>query len=146
MTTLTNRLIRFITASALGLGLLWSAPSHGAPPNTISNSVAVCDPWNPQLCSRLGPGTRNFPGCTVGAASGQCLAASTAQNFLQIQNTSTNNIACAFGATAVLNSATSVQLSPGQAASWGPVTGGVPSQALNCIASGAGSPLYVEWY
>ena len=52
MTTLTHRIIRFITASALGLGLLWSAPSRGAPPNTIANSVAVCDPWNPQRCAQ----------------------------------------------------------------------------------------------
>lgn len=52
MTTLVNRIVRFTTAAALGLGLLWSAPSRGAPPNTIANSVAVCDPWSPQSCSQ----------------------------------------------------------------------------------------------
>lgn len=89
---------------------------------------------------------RNFPGATVGASSAQALAASTAVKFLQIQNThASNTVACAFGATAVLNSSTSVQLAAGQSASWGPLTGGVPTGALNCIASGASTPLYVEW-
>lgn len=89
---------------------------------------------------------RHFPGCTVGVASGSCLAGSTAVNFLQIQNTSTaNTVACAFGATAVLNSATSVQLGVGQSAAWGLNTVGVPTGQLNCIASGASTPLYVEW-
>jgi hypothetical protein len=90
---------------------------------------------------------RNTPGCTVGATSGTCLAAATAITFLQIQNTSTaNTVACNIvGGTAVLNSATSVQLAVGQSASWGPNTGGVPSGAINCIASGASTPLYVEW-
>jgi hypothetical protein len=93
------------------------------------------------------PANRNFPGCTVAATSGTCLAGSTAQNFLQAQNTSTSaQIACAFGATAVLNSSTSFQLAPGQSVSWGPNTYGVPKGAMNCIASVASSPLYVEWY
>lgn len=89
---------------------------------------------------------RNFPGATVGTSSAQALAASTATMFLQIQNThASNTVACAFGATAVLNSSTSVQLAAGQSASWGPNTAGVPTGALNCIASGATTPLYVEW-
>lgn len=89
---------------------------------------------------------RNFPGCTVGTTSGSCLAAGTAATFLQAQNTSaTATIACAFGATAALNAAGSFQLAPGQSASWGPATGGVPTGALNCVASAASTPLYVEW-
>lgn len=89
---------------------------------------------------------RNFPGATVGVASAQALAASTATVFLQIQNThASNTVACAFGVAAVLNSSTSVQLAAGQSASWGPNTGGVPTGALNCIASQASTPLYVEW-
>lgn len=52
MTTFTNKAIRFITAAALGLGLLWSAPSRGAPPNTIGGSAALCDPWSPQSCAK----------------------------------------------------------------------------------------------
>lgn len=92
------------------------------------------------------PSARNFPGCTVGVASAQCLAAGTAQTFVQLENTSASaTVACAWGTAAVLNSATSIQLSAGQSASWGPVTAGIPSGALNCIASGATTPLYVEW-
>lgn len=98
------------------------------------------------IVSAQAPSARNFPGCTVGAASAQCLAAGTGYQFVQIQNThATNTIACAWGATAVLNSAGSLQLGPGQPASWGPMTGGIPSGALNCIASGANTPLYLEW-
>ena len=91
-------------------------------------------------------GARNFPGCTVGAASAQCLAANTAKSFVQVENTSTSaTIACAWGVAAVLNSAGSFQLTPGQTASWGLVTGGVPTGALNCIASAASTPMYLEW-
>jgi hypothetical protein len=84
-------------------------------------------------------------GCTVGAASAQCLAAAAAVRWLQVQNNhATNDVACSWGGTAALNSNTSFMLKPGQTASYGPNTGGVPSQALNCIAGGAGTPLYVE--
>lgn len=90
--------------------------------------------------------SRNFPGCTVGAVSAQCLAAGGSKTFLQVQNAhATNTIACAWGAAAVIGASRSFQLAAGQAASWGPQTGGVPSDQLNCIASGAGTPLYLEW-
>jgi hypothetical protein len=37
-------------------------------------------------------------------------------------------------------------LSPGQSASWGPMTAGVPSaNGLACIASASSTPLYVEY-
>jgi hypothetical protein len=102
-----------------------------------TNNVAI---------SALPRGARNFPGCTVAVTTGQCLAANTAVQYLSIQNTSVSaNIACSFGVSAVLNSSTSIQLAPGQPASWGPQTAGVPSGAMNCIASAATTPLYVEW-
>lgn len=86
------------------------------------------------------------PGCTVGTASAQCLAGLATARWLQLQNVhATNTIACSWGGTAVLNAAGSFMLAPGQSASWGLVTSGVPSQALNCIASGATTPLYVEY-
>jgi len=108
----------------------------------VSNATGVAVPG----CQDASAQARHFPGCTVGVSSGTCLAAGVAGQFLQIENVSTaNTIACAFGVTAVLNSATSVQLTVGQAASWGPNTGGVPTGALNCIASGATTPLYIEW-
>lgn len=90
-------------------------------------------------------GSMTTAGCTVGVASAQCVPAATAQRWIQLQNTSTaNQIACSWGGTASINSATSFMLAPGQSASWGPNSGGVPTNALNCIASGAGTPLYVE--
>jgi hypothetical protein len=86
------------------------------------------------------------PGCIVGTASAQCLAASTAVNHIQIQNASASaSIACAFGATAALSSSGSIQLAPGQSALWGPSTSGVPFGALNCIAGAASTPLYLEY-
>jgi hypothetical protein len=94
------------------------------------------------------PAARNFPGCTVGNTDTVCLAAATAQSFIQVQNvsaTSTVNIACAWGATAVLNNKLDVQLAQGQSASWGPNTGGIPNEALHCIASSASTPMYLEW-
>lgn len=89
---------------------------------------------------------RVFSGCTVTASSATCLASGLAQQWLQIQNASaTASIACAFGAAAVLNASGSVQLAPGQPASWGPNTLGVPPGALNCIGSTSSVPLYIEY-
>jgi len=87
-----------------------------------------------------------FPGCTVGTTSAQCLAASTATNHIQVQNTSTSaTLACSWGGTAALNSSSSFQLAAGQSALWGAATSGVPSQALNCISSAASTPVYLEY-
>jgi hypothetical protein len=89
---------------------------------------------------------RNFPGCAVGTASATCLAAGIAKSFVQVQNASASaSIACAWGTAAALNGSGSFQLAAGQGASWGPVTAGIPSGALNCISSAASTPLYVEW-
>lgn len=123
-------------AGAAGTAIIGKVGIDQTTPGT-TNNVSV---------SPLPRAARNFPGCTVGTSSGSCLTASTAVSFLQVQNTSTGAaIACAFGATPVLNSSTSLQLAAGQSASWGPVTAGVPTGALNCIASSASTPLYVEW-
>lgn len=92
-------------------------------------------------------GTYTIAGCTVGVSSASCVATSTVVNHVMIQNTSASaNVACHWaGGTAVLNSNGSVQLGPGQSALWGPLTSGVPSGAMNCIASAASTPLYVEY-
>lgn len=55
--TLTSTIVRFLTAALLGTALLSSGamlvrPAAGAPPNTIANSVAICDPWSPQSCAK----------------------------------------------------------------------------------------------
>jgi hypothetical protein len=131
---------------------------------TIATAVQAAIPAGTAIIGKVGidqttPGTtnnvsvsplpraaRNFPGCTVGNTTTNCLAASTAVTFLQIQNVDTSaSMACAFGVSAVLNDKSSLQLAAGQGASWGPNTGGVPTGQLNCIASGASKPLYVEW-
>lgn len=92
------------------------------------------------------PASRNFVGCLVGATNTVCLVAGRGKTFLQMENVhSSNSIACAWGSVAVLNDKSSVQLASGQAASWGPQTGGVPSDELDCIASGGSTPLYLEW-
>lgn len=130
------------------------AAAQGVEPSVIIQQPVIpyvggspVSPTNPMPSIAAPPAAaRHFPGCTVGSSSGSCLAASTAVNFLQIQNTSASaSIACAFGVAAVLNSLSSVLLAPGQPASWGPNTGGVPSGQLNCIASAGSTPLYVEW-
>lgn len=90
-------------------------------------------------------GAFTFPGCSVTTSSAQCLAGALATNHVQIQNTSVSaSIACNWGGTAVLNSIGSVQLAAGQSSLWGPATAGVPTQALNCIGSGAAT-LYIEY-
>ena len=150
-------MLRFVLA--LGFTLAIWATQAQAQTNVLVNDVtgstntgalitAPIGPGNPLpvALTTFSPSARHFPGCTVGASSASCLAAGTAQTYLAIQNTSTGNtVACTFGGTAVLNSSTSIQLAPGQGASWGPNTAGVPSGALTCIASGASTPLYVEW-
>ena len=118
---------------------------------TSSSGVVLTAPCSssnalPVTTGTTAPAARHFPGCTVGTTSAQCLAASTALTFVQIQNTSASaSVACAWGTAAVLNSTNSVQLAAGQSASWGTGTVGIPNEALNCISSAASTPLYVEW-
>ena len=92
-------------------------------------------------------GTFTIAGCSVGTSSAQCIATSVVTNHVLVENTSASaNMACAWGGgTAILNSNGSVQLGPSQSALWGPTTSGVPSGAMNCIASSASAPLYVEY-
>jgi hypothetical protein len=92
-------------------------------------------------------GTYTIAGCTVGITSASCIAGSTVTNHVMIQNNSaTATVACAWATgTAVLASNGSVQLFPGQSMTWGPNTAGIPSGAMDCIASAASTPLYVEY-
>lgn len=87
-------------------------------------------------------------GCTVGVSSTQCLAASTwLSHAATIQNVSTGaTVACAWGATPALNAAGSFLLLAGQAVTFGPATAGVPSAALNCIASAAATAVTIVGY
>ena len=115
MTTTLHRFIRFITASALGLGLLWSAPSRGAPPNTIANSVAVCDPWNPQSCSRLSGVTPTdcSGSIAVGGTAQNAFTASTTRQGFMIANIDTSEVLwISFTGTASPSGAGSYPLAP----------------------------------
>ncbi len=118
-----------------------SPGSSAATAVTVQGSASgVAIPVTPKT------GSFSYPGCTVGTSSAQCLAASTATNHIQLQNESASaTIYCAWGATAAANSAGSFQLAAGQSALWGPTTAGVPSSALNCIATSASTPLYLEY-
>lgn len=143
MTTLTSRIVRFTTAAALGLGLLWSAPSRGAPPNTIANSVAVCDPWNPQRCAQpdasgnlpitgsfsaagFTPATTGTPiSVTTSGVTGTLPAGAVVAAF----NVGTTNTAyCKLGASATTSD---IAIPP---ASWFAFTVGAATQ-LTCITS-----------
>lgn len=143
MTTLTSRIVRFTTAAALGLGLLWSAPSRGAPPNTIANSVAVCDPWNPQRCAQpdasgnlpitgsfsaagFTPATTGTPiSVTTSGVTGTLPAGAVVAAF----NVGTTNTAyCKLGASATTSD---IAIPP---ASWFAFTVGAATQ-LTCITA-----------
>lgn len=125
-----------------GIGIV--AGGNTAAVKAASAAPAAADPAL-VVTQRPEPGVVTVAGCTVGTASAQCLAANAATRWLQVQNTSASDqIACSWGGTAALNSSGSFMLAPGQSASWGPDTAGVPNNVLNCIASAASAPLYVE--
>jgi hypothetical protein len=84
-------------------------------------------------------GTGTYSSVTVGTSSAQALAAGSASKFLDIMNESASaTIACAFGATAVINGGGSITFPPGWHRSW--EGSFVPTDAVNCIASGASTP------
>lgn len=145
MTTLTGKAVRFITAAALGLGLLWSAPSRGAPPNTIGNSVAVCDPWNPQRCATpdtsgnlpvtgtfsatLGGFAPTTTGTPINVTTGGDTGTLPAGVVVAVFNVGTTNTAyCKLGASATTSD---VAIPP---ASWFAFTVGAATQ-LTCITA-----------
>ena len=81
---------------------------------------------------------------TIGTTSMQALAAAVSvRRFLAIDNESvTAAVACAFGATAAINSAGSWTIPPGMTRTWNGTF--VPSDAVNCIAGAANTPLTIE--
>lgn len=79
---------------------------------------------------------------TITNSSAQVLAAAS-RLFLAVDNESTTaTIACAFGATAAINTAGSFTIQPNQTRVWNSYP--VPADALNCISSAATSAATVE--
>ena len=79
---------------------------------------------------------------TVGTVSVQVLAGAV-RKFLAIDNESPSTmLACALGSTAMLNSAGSFTIPAGTTRTWDGSF--VPSDAVNCVASAAGTPVTLE--
>jgi hypothetical protein len=95
--------------------------------------------------SRISPatGTGGVTSATVGTTSAQVSAAATRTAILALQNVSASaSVACALGATAVLNSAGSFQIAAGQMLTLSNDMY-VPGDAVNCIASAVSTPVTV---
>jgi hypothetical protein len=80
---------------------------------------------------------------TIGTASAQVIAATTARKVLAIHNQSaTATVSCAFGTTALAGAAGSWDIPPQQTLTWSESF--VPPDAVNCLASAAATPVTVE--
>jgi hypothetical protein len=129
--------------------IFFSAPSRA---DTLSvpclyNNNTGCNPVtksNPLPVTPLGGAATNaFSGSTVGTTHAQVLAAGT-HSYLFLQNVAAaggNTIYCSFGGTAVANAAGTISIAPGQPLTW--ENSFVPSDAIDCIATGASTPLTV---
>ncbi len=119
--------------------------SVGLPVNIVSGSISVGASVTAVVYSQA-RAARNFVGTSILTTNFTALAANSAVQYLRLQNTHTgSDIACAFGVPAIMNSTGSLVLGPGESIAWGPDTAGVPSGALNCIASVTTAPLFIEW-
>lgn len=78
---------------------------------------------------------------SVGAASGEVVAANSLRRGLILVNTSANRISLGIGATAVLDSGITLMASGG---SWSMGPEDFTTAAINAIASGAGSNLSIQ--
>ena len=104
----------------------------------------VADPVAAQMIIAPSSSADNTIAATVGVTSAQVVAVSaTRRVIVAIDNESTSaTIACAFGATAALNTAGSFTIPPGVTRVWDGTF--VPSDAINCIASAGSTPVTVE--
>lgn len=114
--------------------------TNGCQPVTAENPLPISGTFSATSTPTNASGA--YSSATVGTSSAQVLAASTAKTLLDIVNESTTaTIACALGATAVINGAGSITIPPGWHRSW--EGSFVPSDAVNCIASGASTPISI---
>lgn len=87
-------------------------------------------------------GTVAFTSATVGTGHAQVLAASQVRLYLMLHNPSVaggNTIYCSFGGTATVAGAGTVSIAPGQYVTW--ESSYAPIDAIDCIASGASTPM-----
>lgn len=106
------------------------------------NAGAVAVSGNITTVPASGPA--GATGCIVGTSSTQCAVAMASRRLLAIDNESaTTTIACAFGnMTPALNTAGSWTIPPQSVRDWSGSY--VPNDAVNCIASAAGTPVTIE--
>jgi Zn-dependent alcohol dehydrogenase len=122
-------------------------------PVSPSNPLAVacvsgCNTGTVAVSGTVAPAPASGPagasGCIVGTSSAQCAAAVAGRRLLAIDNESpTATIACAFGnMTPALNTAGSWTIPPQSVRDWSGSY--VPNDAVNCVASAAGTPVTIE--
>lgn len=130
---------RFCVAIAVALLAAFFAAEGRA-----QNNVVVCSPITTGGCLPL-PAPVTYSGATVGTAHAQVLAAGQASVYLMLANPSaagTNTIYCRFdGTNAVVNAAGTVPIAPGQINTW--ESNAVPLTAIDCISTGASTPLTI---
>lgn len=85
-----------------------------------------------------------FAGATVGASHAQVLAANLVFAYLMLHNPSAaggNTVYCSFGGTATVAGAGTLSIAPGQYVTF--ESNSLSTKAIDCIASGANTPLTI---
>lgn len=90
-------LILFIATGVMGLLAAWAVTAHAAPAQGITESVAVCDPWQPQNCSaplaNVSAGASQL-GATITSALAPTIPAGTEEIIVIPQGTNNAAGAC----------------------------------------------------
>lgn len=136
-----------LAAAAFALTACIAAPAFAQSPLTYRdadniNNTPVSAATPLPVSAPQSSATGTVSAATVGTSSAQVLAAAS-RRLLAIDNESTTaTIACAFGATAAINTAGSFTIPPGVTRTWRDYP--VPADAVNCIASASSTPATVE--
>ena len=134
-TAVTQATAASLNATVVGTGTLAVQNTSATPAGTNSIGTVVILPTVSAI-------TGSVSAATITSTSAQVLAGAS-RKLLAIDNESlTASIACAFGATAVLNTAGSFTIPAGSTRTWSAYP--VPADAVNCISSVASSPATVE--
>lgn len=107
-------------------------------------STANCpDGMTPCFKPLVQDGTATTSGASVGVASAQVVAAGVVKSgYLICNESATATVACNFGGTAVINGAGSFTFTTLQCISNPPNI--IDTSAINCIASGAATPITIQ--